>query len=120
MSCLLSRLKEWKEKGSGGGDGWDYDVGVAHRKAAPWDYKIMQGLLEDFIMIGDRGCAAHDQPDAPCFLNLLRFAADRHLLDFTGVTRVQLQEWIGFLPDGVRIMAEYFLSTAPGSPLPRP
>ncbi|KAJ4291586.1 hypothetical protein N0V88_006185 [Collariella sp. IMI 366227] len=85
----------------------------------------MEGLLEEFIKVGEQGCAIHDvfeegRKEESCFLDLLRFAKEKKVLSFRGVTAAQLASWIKRLPKQVRLESEYLLATAEGSPLSWP
>jgi hypothetical protein len=41
-------------------------------------------------------------------------------VDFTGVTRKQLEGWIAALPEDTGFIVEFLLASVSGSPLPRP
>ncbi|KAL2127128.1 hypothetical protein VTI74DRAFT_11276 [Chaetomium olivicolor] len=79
----------------------------------------MEGLLEEIIMLGKYKCELHDceGEERVCFLDMMRLARKRGMLDFKGVTKHMLQRWLKELPADVRIMAEFQIARAEGSPL---
>jgi hypothetical protein len=51
---------------------------------------------------------------------MVRLMVEKGMVDFTGVTRKQLEGWIAALPEDTGFIVEFLLASASGSPLPRP
>jgi hypothetical protein len=79
-------------------------------------------LLEKMMAFGRKRCELHDDPvtGESCCVETLGWRWIRSFWGFKGVTKEILEGWIGELPEEVRVMVEYLLAAAKGSPLPRP
>ncbi|KAK4150995.1 hypothetical protein C8A00DRAFT_36377 [Chaetomidium leptoderma] len=77
-----------------------------------------EGLLEAVMVVGEKGCEVHE--GSSCFLEMVKVVSDRDMVNFTGVTRSQLEGWIEKLPEHQRLLTEYHLASTKGSLFPAP
>jgi hypothetical protein len=79
-----------------------------------------RGLLRKVMLVGRHACRVHGVSEGLCFVGMVRLMVEKGMVDFTGVTRKQLEGWIAALPGDTGFIVEFLLASVSGSPLPRP
>jgi hypothetical protein len=100
----------------------DVDEGRAIRgeEEEEGDEERERGLLGKVMLVGRHACRVHGMSEGLCFVGMVRLMVEKGMVDFTGVTRKQLEGWIAALPEDTGFIVEFLLASASGSPLPRP
>jgi hypothetical protein len=84
------------------------------------DEERERGLLGKVMLVGRHACRVHGMSEGLCFVGMVRLMVEKGMVDFTGVTRKQLEGWIAALPGDTGFIVEFLLASVSGSPLPRP